>query len=113
MGAAIGAPMRYLTDRAVQRRHDSVFPWGTFIINVAGSGLLGFLAALAGHAAGATVAGAAFCGAFTTYSTFSYETLRLAEDRAYLVAILNVAASMIAALGCAYLGMAIAQAITR
>jgi CrcB protein len=110
LGAAIGAPLRYLTDRAVQGRHDSVFPWGTFIVNVSGSGLLGFLAALTGHAAPA-VAGTAFCGAFTTYSTFSYETVRLAEDRAYLLAALNIGASVGAALGAAYLGMAIAHAI--
>jgi fluoride exporter len=111
LGAAIGAPARYLTDRAVQARHDSVFPWGTFIVNITGSALLGFLAALPGHGAAGAVTGTAFCGAFTTYSTFSYETLRLAQDRAYLFAVLNAAASIIAALGAAYLGMALAQAI--
>lgn len=41
-GAALGAPLRYLTDRAVQTRHDSVFPWGTFTVNVIGCVLLGF-----------------------------------------------------------------------
>jgi CrcB protein len=112
LGAGIGAPARYLADRAVQARHDSVFPWGTFIVNITGSALLGFLAALPGHGAAAAVTGTAFCGAFTTYSTFSYETLKLAEDRAYLLAALNAAASIIAALGTAYLGMAIAHAIS-
>lgn len=112
LGAAIGAPARYLTDRAVQARHDSVFPWGTFIVNITGSALLGFLAALPGHGMAGTVTGTAFCGAFTTYSTFSYETLRLAEDRAYLFAAVNLAASIITALGAAYFGMAIAHAIT-
>ena len=73
LGAAVGAPARYLADRMVQRRRDSVFPWGTFIVNVTGSALLGFLAALPGHGAAATVTGTAFCGAFTTYSTFGYE----------------------------------------
>lgn len=111
IGAAIGAPARFLTDRAVQSRHDSVFPWGTFIVNITGSALLGFLAALPGHGAAGTITGTAFCGAFTTYSTFSYETLRLVEDRAHLFAALNVVASIIAALGAAYFGMAIAQAI--
>jgi CrcB protein len=113
LGAAIGAPARYLTDRAVQgRRHGSGFPWGTFVVNVTGSALLGFLAALPGHGMTATVTGTAFCGAFTTYSTFGYETLRLAEDRAYLPAVFNAAVSIIAALGAAYIGMAIAQTIT-
>jgi CrcB protein len=113
LGAAVGGPARYLADRAVQARHDSVFPWGTFIVNITGSALLGFLAALPGHGAAGTVTGTAFCGAFTTYSTFSYETFRLAEDRAWLFAVLNAVASVIAALGAAYFGMAIAQAIIR
>ena len=112
LGAAVGGPARYLTDRAVQSRHDSVFPWGTFIVNISGSALLGFLAALPGQGAAAAITGTAFCGAFTTYSTFSYETLRLAKDRAYLFAALNAAASVIAALGAAYVGMACAQALT-
>jgi len=112
LGAAVGAPARYLADRAVQRRLDSVFPWGTFVVNITGSALLGFIAAVPGRGTAATVTGTAFCGAFTTYSTFGYETLRLAEDRAFLFAALNAAASIIAALGAAYFGMAIAQAIT-
>lgn len=111
LGAAVGAPLRYLTDRAVQGRHDSVFPWGTFIVNVTGSALLGFLATLSSHTA-PVVTGTAFCGAFTTYSTFGYETIKLAEERAYLFAALNAAASVIAALGAAYFGMALAQALT-
>jgi CrcB protein len=112
LGAAIGAPARYLTDRAVQGRRGSGFPWGTFVVNITGSALLGFLAALPGHGMTATVTGTAFCGAFTTYSTFGYETLKLAEDRAYLLAIFNAAVSIIAALGAAYIGMAMAQTIT-
>jgi CrcB protein len=94
----------------VQARHDAVFPWGTFLVNVTGSALLGFLAALPAHAATATVAGTALCGAFTTYSTFSYETLKLTED-AWLLASLNATASIIIALGAAYAGLAIARAL--
>ena len=41
LGAAVGAPLRYLVDRAVQARHDSVFPWGTLAVNIAGSFMLG------------------------------------------------------------------------
>ena len=47
LGAAVGAPARCLTDRALQARHDSVFPWGTFIVNVTGSFLLGIVAGFA------------------------------------------------------------------
>ncbi len=111
-GAAVGAPLRYLVDRAVQSRHDTVFPWGTLIVNVAGSLLLGALIALPAPAPIEALVGVGFCGALTTYSTFSYETLRLVQDRAWLLATLNVAISMIAGLGAAYCGIALVQALT-
>lgn len=111
LGAAAGAPARYLLDRAVQSRHDSVFPWGTLLVNVAGSLLLGFLATLPADGAVLAVAGSGFCGALSTYSTFSYETLRLLQNRARLLAALNVGTSLVAGLGAAYCGMALAQAL--
>ena len=43
VGAVVGAPLRYLTDRAVQARHDSVFPWGTFVVNAGACLVLGVL----------------------------------------------------------------------
>ncbi|OAH14883.1 fluoride efflux transporter CrcB [Streptomyces jeddahensis] len=110
VGAAVGAPLRYLTDRAVQSRHDTVFPWGTFAVNIAGSLILGVVtgAVMAGAASShlQLLLGTGLCGALTTYSTFSYETLRLAETGARLLAIANVAASITASLGAAYLGTA-------
>ncbi len=82
-GAMVGAPLRYLTDRAVQTRHDTVFPWGTFAVNVTGCLILGVLTgAVSAGAAGShlqLLVGTGLCGALTTYSTFSYETLRLTE----------------------------------
>jgi fluoride exporter len=111
LGAAVGAPLRYLVDRLVQSRHDSSFPWGTFTVNIAGSALLGFLAALPAGEGVMALAGIGFCGALTTYSTFGYETLRLIEDGARTLALLNAAASTAAALGAAYCGAALATAI--
>ena len=99
LGAALGAPARYLLDRAVQTRHDSVFPFGTLLVNVIGSLLLAILAALPAAGPVMAVAGTGFCGALSTYSTFSYETLRAAGDRARLLAALNVSISLIAGLG--------------
>jgi CrcB protein len=105
-GAMIGAPLRYLTDRAVQTRHDSLFPWGTFIVNVVGCLILGALtgAGLALPGPWLAVLGTGFCGALTTYSTFSYETLRLAEQRAYFYAMVNVIVSVLAGLGATLVG---------
>ena len=94
LGAAVGAPLRYLTDRTIQARHDSVFPWGTLTVNVAGSLLLGFLTALPASPALAALAGTGFCGALTTFSTFSYETVRLAENGRWGSAALNVLGSL-------------------
>ena len=112
IGAAVGAPLRYLADRMVQARADSVFPWGTFAVNVAGSALLGFLAALPAGGPVMTMAGIGFCGTLTTYSTFGYETLRLVEDGARTYAVLNVVVSIAAGLGAAYCGMALAHALS-
>jgi CrcB protein len=115
VGAAIGAPLRYLTDRAVQVRHDTVFPWGTFVVNMAGSLLLGLLTgAVAAGAASSQVqlfVGTGLCGALTTYSTFGYETLRLAEDGAKFYAAANVVASVVAALGAVFAGVAVAESL--
>jgi CrcB protein len=111
LGAAIGAPLRYLTDRAVQARHDSVFPWGTLTVNLAGSLVLGFLTGLPTDPAVTALLGSGFCGALTTYSTFSYETLRLAQERARFYAIANVAASVVAGLGAAAFGLLLAEAV--
>ncbi|MER6332216.1 fluoride efflux transporter CrcB [Streptomyces sp. NPDC014983] len=112
-GAAVGAPLRYLTDRTVQSRHDTVFPWGTFTVNVVGSLVLGLVtgAVLAGGMSSdlQLLIGTGLCGALSTYSTFSYETLRLAEDGARFLAAANVVASVVAGLGAAFLGAALAQ----
>jgi CrcB protein len=114
-GAMVGAPLRYLTDRAVQSRHDSVFPWGTFAVNVTGCLILGLLTgAAASGAAGShlqLLLGTGLCGALTTYSTFSYETLRLTETGAGFYAAANVVASVVAGLGAAFVGVSLAQAV--
>ncbi|MFJ8349574.1 fluoride efflux transporter CrcB [Streptomyces sp. NPDC094153] len=112
LGAVVGAPLRYLTDRAVQSRHDSVFPWGTFVVNITGCLILGLLTgAAAAGVAGPRLQlflGTGLCGALTTYSTFSYETLRLTETGAGFYALANVVAGVGAGLGAAFAGAWIA-----
>jgi len=82
LGGAAGAPARYLLDKAITARQSSQFPWGTFVVNMLGCLALGVLAGatLAGHVF--ALLGTGFCGAFTTYSTFAYEAVALAERRA-------------------------------
>ena len=79
-----GAPARYLVDGFVQDRTRGDLPWGTFVVNVTGSLLLGVVTGLAlgGHLGdlGKDMAGTGFCGAFTTCSTFTFELTRLAEE---------------------------------
>jgi CrcB protein len=115
VGGMVGAPLRYLTDRAVQARHATGFPWGTLAVNVTGSLVLGTLTgAVAAGAAGShlqLLLGTGLCGALTTYSTFSYETLRLAQDGVRPLAVANAVASVAAGLGAVFVGVTVARAL--
>ncbi|MEH0827723.1 MULTISPECIES: fluoride efflux transporter CrcB [unclassified Micromonospora] len=111
VGAALGAPLRYLTDRAVQARHDSLLPWGTLTVNVAGSLLLGVVLAVPAGPAVTALVGTGFCGALTTWSTFGYETVRLARAGARRHALANVLLSVTAGLAAATLGYALGRAL--
>ncbi|HEX8630070.1 MAG TPA: fluoride efflux transporter CrcB [Catenuloplanes sp.] len=114
LGGAVGAPLRYLVDRAVRARLGSPFPAGTFLANVAGSLLLGVLsgAATALPPGVGPLVGTGFCGALSTYSTFGYETLRLVEDGAHRYAVANVLGSVLAGVGAAFLGQLLGAALT-
>ncbi|MFD9004930.1 fluoride efflux transporter CrcB [Streptomyces sp. NPDC059582] len=115
IGGMVGAPLRYLTDRAVRMRYDPVFPWGTFAVNVTGCLVLGLLTGAAESGAAGPhlqlLLGTGLCGALTTYSTFSYETLRLTETGAGLYAAANVVASVATGLGAAFAGVWIARGL--
>ncbi|OEJ95536.1 fluoride efflux transporter CrcB [Streptomyces thermolilacinus] len=111
VGGALGAPLRYLTDRAVQSRHDSVFPWGTLTVNVLGSLVLGVLAGAAVASPAYALLGTGLCGALTTYSTFSYETLRLTSAGSARYAAANAAVTVAASLGAVAAGVALGRAL--
>ncbi|GAA4678244.1 fluoride efflux transporter FluC [Phytohabitans rumicis] len=104
IGGAFGAVARHLAGHLLR---DRVLPWGTFLVNVAGSALLGLLAGFSTILPGwvGSLVGVGFCGALTTYSTFGLETVRL--PRRY--AILNVALTLAAGFGAAALGWQLAQ----
>jgi CrcB protein len=94
VGGALGAAARYLLDRAIAVRQTGPFPLGTLVINVSGSIALGLLLGLAvAHqlpASVVTLVGTGFLGAYTTFSTFTFETLRLLEDGAWRYAAWNL-----------------------
>jgi CrcB protein len=115
VGGALGAPLRYLADLAVRSRHDSVFPWGTFAVNVVGSLILGVAAgavtATDGPAWVLTLLGTGFCGALTTFSAFGFETVRLLEEGSLLAAGLNVCASLVVGMAACAFGFYVATAL--
>lgn len=115
LGAALGAPARFLTDQAVQARFGTRFPWGTFTVNVVGSLLLGALLGAAEHLAvpPALVAGVGtgFCGALTTYSTFGGETVALARRGDRWPAAGNVVLSVAGSLAAASAGFVLGRAL--
>lgn len=109
VGSALGAPVRYLLDHLVSARHERLFPWGTFVVNVSGSFLLGLLVSAAAHGGVApwllAALGTGFLGSYTTFSTYAWETLRLVEDGAVLVACLNLVGSIAAGAAAAGAGL--------
>jgi fluoride exporter len=115
VGALVGAPARYLTDRAVQTRSGARFPGGTLSVNLVACLVLGLVTEGAG--AGSVshhvqlLVGTGFCATLSTYSTFSFETLRLIETGARRAALLNVVLSIGAGLLAAAAGAGLAHAL--
>ena len=113
LGAAVGAPARYLIDRAVQARVGTGLPWGTLTVNVAASAVLGLLAGLGTDLDAQLVAslGTGFCGALSTYSTFAYETQRLVGARSAGRAAGYVLVMLVAGIGAAAAALAIGRSV--
>ena len=111
---AVGAVVRFLADGFVQRagRH---WPWGTFVVNVTGSFVLGLITGAAlYHGLPNTpklLLGTGFCGAYTTFSTFTYESVRLVEEKNERGALINAMGSLAAGISAAALGLAVAAVV--
>lgn len=108
-----GAVTRFVLDGHIKTKYSNAFPWATFIINVTGSFMLGLIGGilLAHHAFSnmAAVIGVGFCGGYTTFSTASFETVRLLEKRDYKRALGNAAGGVLAAVIAAAAGYAMGR----
>jgi fluoride exporter len=104
----VGAVLRFLVDRAVSKRVGRPFPFGTLAVNLSGAMLLGFFAGLALSPHVALLAGTAFVGSYTTFSTWMLETHRLNEERQVWPAVANIVVSIVLGIVGAMLGQWIA-----
>ena len=116
LGGFAGAIARYLVDGAVADRTGGGFPWGTLVVNVSGSFVLGLLfALLIEKAAGSPTMRIALTtgllGAYTTFSTFSLETMRMFEEGATGSAVANIGLSLALGLGAVWLGLTLGRAV--
>ena len=105
----VGSVLRFLVDRAVARRVARPFPFGTLAVNISGAALLGFLGGLALSKDAALLAGTAFVGAYTTFSTWMLETQRLGEERQTWAEIANIVVSVVLGIAAALLGQWLAE----
>jgi CrcB protein len=117
IGGAAGAVARYLVDTAVSQRAGGAFPWGTLVVNVSGSLVLGLLFALTIER-GVLPASmrlpvlVGFLGAYTTFSTLMLETWRLAEDGATGLAFANMVGSSVVGLVALFAGLTLGRALS-
>jgi fluoride exporter len=104
-----GSLLRFVVDRAVARRVARPFPFGTLAVNISGAALLGLIGGLALSKDAALLAGTAFVGAYTTFSTWMLETQRLGEERQTWAALSNVVVSVVLGMAAALLGQWVAE----
>jgi CrcB protein len=115
-GGAAGAVMRWLMASGIQRMAGGAFPWGTFIVNALGSFLLGFLFVWLIERSSASelirlALTVGFLGAFTTFSTYSLESIRLLQEGAFTLAFGNIVGQVIVCLMLTWLGIQLARVL--
>jgi CrcB protein len=113
LAGGVGAVLRFVVDRAVAHRaarshYFAGLPFGTLAVNISGAALLGLLGGLALSRHAALLAGTAFVGSYTTFSTWMLETQRLSEERQVRNAVANVVVSIVLGIGAALFGQWIA-----
>jgi fluoride exporter len=118
IGGAIGTLMRYAFSSLIAVWFGQTFPWGTLLVNISGSFIIGFFASLTGPDGRVMVAPdfrqffmVGICGGYTTFSSFSLQTLNLVQQGEMLQAGANIGASVVLCLAAVWLGYAAAQAV--
>ncbi|MBL0318497.1 MAG: fluoride efflux transporter CrcB [Alphaproteobacteria bacterium] len=120
LGGALGSVLRYWCSGLIAHSIGEIFPWGTLVINMVGSFVIGFVAVITGPDGRVMVASDArifvtvgICGGFTTFSSFSLQTLNLARDGEMVYAGLNVLLSVVLCLVSVWLGYMVASALNQ
>jgi fluoride exporter len=116
LGGFLGANARYLLGGFISERWGAVFPLGTFVINVTGSFILGFFMAYAQdrpwvEPSARLMFAVGFVGAYTTFSTFEYESMRLIQERELFLAMLNILGSLLTGAVAVFAGFALGELI--
>ena len=113
--AAVGAPLRYVLDGFIGDRIDGIFPWGTFVINATGSLLFGVITGLALYHAfpesSKVILGTGFCGSYTTFSSYAFESFALMEQGQWLLSAINIIGSNVLCLAAVLAGAALARGL--
>ena len=120
LGSALGGVLRYFLSGVVAQRFGESFPFGTLLVNISGSFLIGFIFTISGTEGRVLFSPttrnflmAGICGGYTTFSSFSLQTLSLARDGEWLYAGLNILASVALCLVAVWLGHLLAQTLNR
>jgi CrcB protein len=119
-GGALGTVARYFLSGVIADAFGQTFPWGTLIVNVSGSFVIGLFASLTGPDGRLLVSGMTrqfvmigICGGYTTFSSFSIQTLNLANDGEWLYASANIAGSVVLCLIFVWIGAAVGAAVNQ
>lgn len=116
LGGFLGAIARYLLSGWVAARWGAIFPWGTFVINISGSFILGFFLAFAQdrpwlHPQARLLFAVGIVGAYTTFSTYTYESIRLMMDGQFALAAFNIVGSVVVGLVAVFAGVALGSVV--
>lgn len=116
IGSALGGSLRFWLSGLIANRFGQTFPWGTLVINITGSFVIGFFATLTGATGTLFVAApwrtffmVGICGGYTTFSSFSLQTLSLAQGGEWRAAVLNILMSVVFSLAGVWLGHGLAM----